>query len=107
MSPHRAGMQRRLMIYCSISCWALSWADGSDMRCFTKPVFTSIILWRFLKSGKAVCPFMAGRFGNFINGELWGRVTRPDAFWAMLFPQAKLSDLAWLAMHEADAAAHG
>ncbi|CCD29657.1 Phosphatidylglycerol-prolipoprotein diacylglyceryl transferase [Candidatus Glomeribacter gigasporarum BEG34] len=49
----------------------------------------------------------AGRFGNFINGELWGRVTRPDAFWAMLFPQAKLSDLAWLAMHEADAAAHG
>src|SRR5260364_306390 len=61
--PHVAAQgwnARRLMIYCSISCWALSWADGSDMRCFTKPVFTSIILWRFLKSGKAVCPFMAG-----------------------------------------------
>ncbi|PIE82621.1 MAG: prolipoprotein diacylglyceryl transferase [Cardiobacteriales bacterium] len=25
-----------------------------------------------------------GRFGNFINGELWGRVT--DAPWAMVFP---------------------
>jgi len=28
----------------------------------------------------------AGRLGNFINGELWGRVT--DAPWAMVFPQA-------------------
>jgi len=28
----------------------------------------------------------AGRLGNFINGELWGRVTSPDAPWAMVFP---------------------
>lgn len=28
----------------------------------------------------------AGRLGNFINGELWGRVT--DAHWAMIFPDA-------------------
>ena len=28
----------------------------------------------------------AGRVGNFINGELWGRVT--DVPWAMIFPQA-------------------
>jgi phosphatidylglycerol---prolipoprotein diacylglyceryl transferase len=27
----------------------------------------------------------AGRLGNFINGELWGRVT--DVPWAMVFPQ--------------------
>ena len=27
-----------------------------------------------------------GRLGNFINGELWGRVT--DAPWGMVFPQA-------------------
>jgi phosphatidylglycerol:prolipoprotein diacylglycerol transferase len=27
---------------------------------------------------------LAGRMGNFINGELWGRVT--DAPWAMVFP---------------------
>lgn len=33
-----------------------------------------------------------GRIGNFINGELWGRVTSPDAFWAMIFPQAKHAD---------------
>jgi phosphatidylglycerol:prolipoprotein diacylglycerol transferase len=36
----------------------------------------------------------AGRIGNFINGELWGRVTSPNAPWAMLFPQARLDDLA-------------
>ena len=34
----------------------------------------------------------AGRLGNFINGELWGRVTAPDAFWAMRFPQALAAD---------------
>lgn len=28
-----------------------------------------------------------GRIGNFINGELWGRVTSPDLPWAMIFPQ--------------------
>ncbi|PHV09571.1 prolipoprotein diacylglyceryl transferase [Chitinimonas sp. BJB300] len=28
----------------------------------------------------------AGRLGNFINGELWGRVTSADAPWAMVFP---------------------
>jgi phosphatidylglycerol:prolipoprotein diacylglycerol transferase len=28
----------------------------------------------------------AGRMGNFINGELWGRVT--DVPWAMIFPHA-------------------
>ncbi len=30
----------------------------------------------------------AGRIGNFINGELWGRQASPDLPWAMLFPQA-------------------
>lgn len=28
----------------------------------------------------------AGRVGNFINGELWGRITSPDLPWAMVFP---------------------
>ncbi|MBV8045986.1 MAG: prolipoprotein diacylglyceryl transferase [Paludibacterium sp.] len=41
----------------------------------------------------------AGRVGNFINGELWGRVTRPDAPWAMLFPQAQQADRALAATH--------
>lgn len=31
----------------------------------------------------------AGRLGNFINGELWGRVTASDEPWAMVFPQAQ------------------
>jgi phosphatidylglycerol:prolipoprotein diacylglycerol transferase len=31
---------------------------------------------------------MAGRIGNFINGELWGRVTTADFPLAMVFPQA-------------------
>ncbi|RKP56702.1 prolipoprotein diacylglyceryl transferase [Pararobbsia silviterrae] len=46
-----------------------------------------------------------GRFGNFINGELWGRVTRPDAPWAMLFPSAAQDDRAWYLAHPADVAA--
>ncbi len=29
----------------------------------------------------------AGRIGNFINGELWGRPAPPDLPWAMVFPQ--------------------
>lgn len=38
-----------------------------------------------------IAPFVpvglgAGRLGNFINGELWGRVT--DVPWAMVFPNA-------------------
>lgn len=35
----------------------------------------------------------SGRIGNFINGELWGRVTDINAFWAMGFPQAAHEDL--------------
>jgi phosphatidylglycerol:prolipoprotein diacylglycerol transferase len=30
---------------------------------------------------------VAVRFGNFINGELWGRVADPGLPWAMVFPQ--------------------
>ncbi|WP_261526440.1 prolipoprotein diacylglyceryl transferase [Burkholderia multivorans] len=41
----------------------------------------------------------AGRLGNFINGELWGRVTDPGAPWAMLFPGAMRDDVAWLPKH--------
>ena len=32
------------------------------------------------------CGLFFGRIGNFINGELWGRVT--DVPWAMVFPGA-------------------
>ena len=40
----------------------------------------------------------SGRIGNFINGDLWGRVTELNAVWAMGFPQARYED--------AEAAAH-
>lgn len=30
----------------------------------------------------------AGRIGNFINGELWGRLADPSLPWAMVFPQS-------------------
>ncbi|MDR3300225.1 MAG: prolipoprotein diacylglyceryl transferase [Candidatus Accumulibacter sp.] len=32
----------------------------------------------------------AGRIGNFINGELWGRVADPSLPWAMVFPHVDL-----------------
>lgn len=62
----------------------------------------------FLQVGDFVAPLVptglaAGRMGNFINGELWGRVTSPDAPWAMLFPQAWQDDSKLIA---ADPAMH-
>ena len=30
----------------------------------------------------------AGRVGNFINGELWGRLSSPDLPWGMVFPES-------------------
>ena len=52
----------------------------------------------FLKTMDFVAPLVplglaSGRIGNFINGELWGRVTDINAFWAMGFPQARYEDL--------------
>jgi len=46
---------------------------------------------RFLEIGDLVAPgipvgLATGRLGNFLNGELWGRVT--DVPWGMVFPQA-------------------
>jgi phosphatidylglycerol:prolipoprotein diacylglycerol transferase len=40
----------------------------------------------------------AGRLGNFINGELWGRVD-PSVSFTMLFPQSRAEDMALLPSH--------
>ncbi|KGQ13582.1 Thymidylate synthase [Beauveria bassiana D1-5] len=40
----------------------------------------------------------AGRLGNFINGELWGRVD-PNFRFAMLFPGSRSEDVGLLATH--------
>ncbi|TDR33031.1 prolipoprotein diacylglyceryl transferase [Hydromonas duriensis] len=39
----------------------------------------------------------SGRLGNFINGELWGRVSDKAYSWLMLFPQAQGADQDYLA----------
>ena len=62
-------------------------------------VGAAVALWMCQRAKKYgfldVCDFVAptvpiglgaGRIGNFINGELWGRVT--DVPWAMVFPNA-------------------
>jgi phosphatidylglycerol:prolipoprotein diacylglycerol transferase len=58
----------------------------------------AIFAWKrnmkFLAVADFIAPLVplglaAGRLGNFINGELWGRVADPDKIaWAMIFPQA-------------------
>lgn len=47
--------------------------------------------YRFLELGDFVAPLIplalaAGRLGNFINGELWGRPSKQP--WAMIFPHS-------------------
>jgi phosphatidylglycerol:prolipoprotein diacylglycerol transferase len=44
---------------------------------------------KFFELGDAIAPWCAGgiffvRVGNFINGELWGKATSPDAPWAVI-----------------------
>lgn len=60
-------------------------------------VALAFFAWRrgfhFLEVGDIVAPCVptglaAGRLGNFINGELWGRAADPNLPWAMVFPQA-------------------
>lgn len=45
-------------------------------------------LWKFIDFFIPAVPlgYMFGRLGNFLNGELYGRVT--DVWWGMYFPQA-------------------
>lgn len=47
--------------------------------------------WLWLTDFIAPCVptgLAAGRVGNFINGELWGRIADPQLPWAMVFPQS-------------------
>ena len=55
----------------------------------------NISVWKTMDFVAPLVPLglASGRIGNFINGELWGRVTDPSAFWAMGFPQARYEDL--------------
>lgn len=74
------------------------WKGGMSFHGGFLGVLVSMFLWG-RKRGKgffAVTDFiaplvplglMAGRIGNFINGELWGRVADASLPWAMVFPQ--------------------
>jgi phosphatidylglycerol:prolipoprotein diacylglycerol transferase len=74
------------------------WKGGMAFHGGMLGVFVAMALWG-RKSGKTffqvtdfIAPLvpmglMAGRIGNFINGELWGRVADAALPWAMVFPQ--------------------
>ncbi len=71
------------------------WQGGMSFHGGLLGVLTAMLLYarrtgrRFLQVGDFVAPLVpiglgAGRIGNFINGELWGRPT--DLPWGMVFP---------------------
>jgi phosphatidylglycerol:prolipoprotein diacylglycerol transferase len=74
------------------------WKGGMSFHGGFLGVLVAMAVWG-RKSGKTffqvtdfIAPLvplglMAGRIGNFINGELWGRVASTDLPWAMVFPQ--------------------
>ncbi len=75
------------------------WKGGMSFHGGFLGVLAAMTLWA-MKYGKPwlevtdfIAPLVplglaAGRLGNFINGELWGRPADPSLPWAMVFPQA-------------------
>ncbi|WIM04964.1 MAG: prolipoprotein diacylglyceryl transferase [Candidatus Nitricoxidivorans perseverans] len=75
------------------------WKGGMSFHGGFLGVLAAMALWG-RKAGKTffqvtdfIAPLVplglaAGRVGNFINGELWGRVADAALPWAMVFPQA-------------------
>ncbi|WP_303785885.1 prolipoprotein diacylglyceryl transferase [Azovibrio restrictus] len=75
------------------------WKGGMSFHGGFLGVLAAMALWSrkhgksWLETTDFIAPLvplglMAGRIGNFINGELWGRIASPDLPWAMIFPQA-------------------
>lgn len=73
------------------------WDGGMSFHGGMLGVFVAIFIWSwryqvaFFDATDFLAPVVpiglgAGRIGNFINGELWGRVT--DMPWGMVFPRA-------------------
>ncbi|MDP2132270.1 MAG: prolipoprotein diacylglyceryl transferase [Sulfuritalea sp.] len=74
------------------------WKGGMAFHGGMLGVFVAMALWgrkvgkSFFQVTDFIAPLvplglMAGRIGNFINGELWGRVADATLPWAMVFPQ--------------------
>lgn len=75
------------------------WKGGMSFHGGFVGVLIAMALWarKHAQAWLAVTDFIAplvplglaaGRLGNFINGELWGRIADPALPWAMVFPQA-------------------
>ena len=73
------------------------WKGGMAFHGGMLGVFVAMALWArkagrtFFQVTDFIAPLvplglMAGRIGNFINGELWGRVADATLPWAMVFP---------------------
>jgi phosphatidylglycerol:prolipoprotein diacylglycerol transferase len=74
------------------------WKGGMSFHGGFLGVLVAMALWArkrgktFFEATDFIAPLvplglMAGRIGNFINAELWGRVADPSLPWAMVFPQ--------------------
>jgi phosphatidylglycerol:prolipoprotein diacylglycerol transferase len=74
------------------------WKGGMSFHGGLLGVLVAVWLWgrkhgkTFFEVTDFIAPLvplglMAGRIGNFINGELWGRPADPSLPWAMVFPQ--------------------
>jgi phosphatidylglycerol:prolipoprotein diacylglycerol transferase len=57
-----------------------------SLAIYAKVKKINLWVWTDLIVYAAPLGYTAGRIGNFLNGELWGRVS--DAPWAMVFPNA-------------------
>lgn len=79
------------------------WKGGMSFHGGFLGVLVAMALWakkcqlRWLTVTDFIAPLVplglaAGRLGNFINGELWGRVTEASLPWAMVFPQSGTLD---------------
>ena len=75
------------------------WQGGMSFHGGFLGVLLAMLLWSrkyakpWLETTDFIAPLvplglLAGRLGNFINGELWGRPADPTLPWAMVFPQA-------------------
>jgi len=75
------------------------WQGGMSFHGGLLGVIGAVMLWAhrrgrpWLEVTDLVAPCVplglaSGRIGNFINGELWGRLASPELPWAMVFPQS-------------------
>ena len=79
------------------------WQGGMSFHGGMLGVIIAMMLWArrtgrpWLQVTDLIAPCVplglaSGRVGNFINGELWGRLADPSLPWAMVFPGAALPD---------------